>query len=186
MDDAKDLDLIVLMYNLLEYSSNYSDIAGSLWFYSKDEVTNFNAEITDDKAFKSFIYQAKLLENTEANGANGILKSTSVVPLKYLNNFWRSFKTPLINWKVELKLKWTSHCVLSVFGADNVDANSNNITFTIKNTKLYVPRVNLSAKNNQKLLNKEFEKQCIGMNTKQKVRIKSQQTSIDIFSNQTV
>ena len=125
---------------------------------SKDEVTNFNAEITDDKAFQSFIYQAKLLENTEADGANGILKNTTiVVPLKYLNNFWRSFETPLTNWKVELKLKWTSHCVLSVFGTDNVDANSNDIIFTIKNTKLYVPRVNLSAKTTKNFLTKNLK-----------------------------
>ena len=32
------------MYNLLEYSSNYSDTAGSLWFYSEDEATNFSAD----------------------------------------------------------------------------------------------------------------------------------------------
>ena len=33
------------MYNLIEYSSNYSETTRSLWFYSKDEVTNFNADI---------------------------------------------------------------------------------------------------------------------------------------------
>ena len=33
------------MYNLREYSSNYTETTGSPWFYSKDEVTNFNADI---------------------------------------------------------------------------------------------------------------------------------------------
>ena len=60
--------------------------------------------------------------------------------------------------KVELKLKWTKHCVLTAVGTDNNDANSNNI---FKDTKLYVPVVTLSARDNQKLsklLNKGFEK----------------------------
>ena len=57
--------------------------------------------ITDD--FKSFKYKAKLLGNAAANpaiAANGILKSFC--------NFWRSPEMPLINCKVELKLKWTN------------------------------------------------------------------------------
>ena len=40
IDDAEDLDLTLTMYNLIEYSSNYSGTAGSLWFCSKDEITN--------------------------------------------------------------------------------------------------------------------------------------------------
>ena len=64
--DAKDLDLVMPMYNLIEYSSNYSETTGSLWFYSKDEATNFNADIVNDDKFKSFKYKAKLLGNTAA------------------------------------------------------------------------------------------------------------------------
>ena len=45
--------------------------------------------------------------------------------------------------KVELKLKWTKHCVLTAVGTDNNDANSNNTTFIFKDTKLYVPVVTL-------------------------------------------
>ena len=41
------------MYNLLEYSSNHSDTTGSLWFYSKEEATNFKADIIDGNDFKS-------------------------------------------------------------------------------------------------------------------------------------
>ena len=60
-----------------------------------------------------------LLGNTVAqpapNEANGILKNaTIVVPLKYLSNFWRSLKMPLINCKVELKLRWTNHYALQL------------------------------------------------------------------------
>ena len=116
------------MYNLIEYSSNYSEKTKSLWFYSKDEATDFNADIVNNN-FRSFKYEAKLLENTEADGANGVLKNATIaVPLKYLrSNFWRSLEMPLINCKVELKLNWAKYFVLSAAGADNTNADSNNI-----------------------------------------------------------
>ena len=83
---------------------------------------------------------------TVADGDNGILKNAIyAVPLKCLNNFWRSLDIPLKNCKAELKLKWTKYCVLAAAGADNANVNSNNIIFTIKDTKLYVPSASLSA-----------------------------------------
>ena len=115
-----------------------------------------------------FMYKAKLLENIVAhdaqNQANGILKNaTLAVPLKYLSNFWRSLEMPLINCKIESKLKWTKHCVLSPNGNDNVNDidNANDIIFTIKDTKLYVPVATLSARNNRtlsKLLSRRFQR----------------------------
>ena len=56
----------------------------------------------------------------------------------------------LINCKVELKLRWTNHCALAVGGVENDDTYSD-IYFTVKENKLYVPLVTLSAKSNQKL-----------------------------------
>ena len=47
------------MHNLLEYSSNYTDNTGSLWFYSEDDATDFNKDIENIDAFKSFKYMAK-------------------------------------------------------------------------------------------------------------------------------
>ena len=58
----------------------------------------------------------------------------------------------LINCEVELKLRFTKHCVLSAAGNDNANGNDDNITFTIKDTKLYVPFVTLSARDNQNLI----------------------------------
>ena len=54
----------------------------------------------------------------------------------------------LINCKFELKLRWATHCVLSVLGNENDNANvySNNVIFTIKDTKSYTLVVTLSAK----------------------------------------
>ena len=46
---------------------------------------------------------------------------------------------PLINSKVELKLKWAKHYLLSAVANDNDNANSDNFIFAIKDTKLYIP-----------------------------------------------
>ena len=55
----------------------------------------------------------------------------------------------LINCKGESKLRWKKYCVLSVAGTDNVNDNdSDNIIFTIRDTKLYVPVVTLSVRDN--------------------------------------
>ena len=40
IDNAEDLDVVMLMYNLLEYSKNYKKTTGSLWNYYRDERTN--------------------------------------------------------------------------------------------------------------------------------------------------
>ena len=52
IDDAEDLNLVMPMYNLIEYSSNYSETTGSSSFYSKDKATNFNANISNDNIQK--------------------------------------------------------------------------------------------------------------------------------------
>ena len=95
----KQLTLILLpMYNLIEYSDNYSDTSGTLWQFARDEIVN-NADVSNDSA-PSFKYKANLIGNTENNGRKSGVKIA--VPLKYLSNFWRSLEMPLINCKVEL------------------------------------------------------------------------------------
>ena len=129
IDDTEDLDLVMPMCNLIEYCSNYSETTANLWFYSRDEVTNFNADIEDTNNFKSFKYNTELIRNTGTDGVNGILRNaTNLMPLKYLSNFWRSHKMPLINSKIELKLKWTKYCVLS----KNITSPSMEKTFMTK------------------------------------------------------
>ena len=74
-------------------------------------------------------------------------------------------------------------------GVDNTNGNPNDINFSIKDTKIYVPVVTFQQKtirNNQNFLEVFFNQKCIGMNIKQKVRIKTWQMSIDIFSNETL
>ena len=136
IDDAEDLDLVMPMYNTIEYSSTYSETTESLWFYSQDETTNLNADIANTNGFKLSKYKTKLLGNTELMKQTKFQKNSAIaVALKSLSNFWRSLKMPLINCKIELILKWTKYCVLSAAGNDNENDNDN-IIFTIKNTKL--------------------------------------------------
>ena len=69
-------------------------------------TTKYEPNIVNINDFKTFKYKTKLLGNVIVDGADGILKNiTFVVPLQYLINFWRSLEMPLINCKVELKLK---------------------------------------------------------------------------------
>ena len=78
-----------------------------------------------------------------------------------LCNFFRSLELWLINCKIEVKLKWTKYCVLPLAGNDGTNANHNNIIFTIKDTKLFIPVVTLSSRDNQNLsnlLSKGFER----------------------------
>ena len=86
------------MYNLIEYSDNYSDTSGSLWQFKRDEIGGDNNLTVDDNHLpnnsSSFKYKSCFI--TDRNG----VKIT--VPLKYLSNFWRLLEIPLIKCKVEL------------------------------------------------------------------------------------
>ena len=111
--------------------------------------------------FNYFKYKGKLLGNTVAGGAYEILPNTTIaLQIMYLSNFWRSLEMQMINCKFELKLKRTNRNVFSAPGANNVDVNSNNTIFAIKDTKLYGLLITLPEKDNQNLsrfLTKGFE-----------------------------
>ena len=126
------------MYNLIEYSDNYSDTSGSLWQFKRDEIEG-DVDLTVDAQHipnnsSSFKYKSSFITNR-----NGV---KIAVPLKYLSNFWRSLEMPLINCKVELSLKWYDRCLLTT---------ANTATFKITDAKLYVPTVTLSVQDNAKL-----------------------------------
>ena len=76
IDNAKDIYIVMSMYNLLEYSDHYSETSGSLWQYYKDEP---NDKLTDSESFKSEI---KITGNTPADGNTKDVEI--IVPLKYL------------------------------------------------------------------------------------------------------
>ena len=95
IENAKDLDVVMPMYNLIEYSENYSKTSGTLYQYARDVPAN---PITDST---SFTEKSSVLGNTAADGTKQV---EIVVPLKYLSNFWRTLEMPLINCDVNLML----------------------------------------------------------------------------------
>ena len=102
VETAESLDIIMPMYNLIEYSDNYADSSGSLYQFKRDESPMNNAENPNNVALDnstSFKYKASLLgKAADADGNNRSLKNTKIVlPLKYLSNCFRSLEMPLIN-----------------------------------------------------------------------------------------
>ena len=138
------------MYNLIEYSDNCLDTTGSLWQFKRDEqnMNNGNPADVTTADSSSFKYKSSFFKTLEA-ADNGVFKNVKIaVPLKYLSKFCRSLKMPLINCKIHLQLNWTKDCVMSAI-ADT--------TIKITNTKLCVPIVILSSKDNIKLANQLIE-----------------------------
>ena len=78
-DNAQDIDIVMAMYNLIEYSDNYSKTSGSLWQYYKDDS---NDKIANSKSFKS---KVKITGKTPNNGNTKDVEI--IVPLKYFSNF---------------------------------------------------------------------------------------------------
>ena len=160
VDNAENTNIAMPMYNLIEYSDNYSDTSGSLWQFKRDEIIN-NADVTNDNNAPSFKYKASLIGNTETNGTKKGVKVA--VPLKYLSNFLRSLEIPLINCKVELSLNWIENCVLTTvaIGENDNATGADSATFKITDAKLYVPVVSLSTEDSvklAKLLREEFKR----------------------------
>ena len=127
IETAKNLDITMSMYNLIEYSDNYNDSSGSLYQFKRDESPMNNDANPLNVVLKSssfFKYKANRLgKATDADGNDRSLKNTKiVVPLKYLSNFFRSLEMPLINCKIHLELNWNNNCVM--YDADaNADGN---------------------------------------------------------------
>ena len=140
------------MYNLTEYSDNYSKTSGRLWQCYKDEPNN---NLANSKSFKS---KAKITGQTPDDGNTKDVET--IVPLKCLSNFWGTLEMPLINCEVNLILTWSKDCSTSPGKGK----------FAITETKLYVPVVALSTKDNEKLLQQlksGFKKQLVGINMNQ-------------------
>ena len=149
IDNTKDIDIVMPMYNLIEYSDNYTKTTGSLWQYFKDIPARNNANnaiiiFSEDNITDSFKFKVKFTGQTGDDGTKDV---EIMVPLKYLSNFWRTLEMPLINCEVNLILTWSSICVLIATNNQNQAA-----IFVITDTKLYVSVVTLSTQENTKFL----------------------------------
>ena len=105
IDNANDLDVVMLMYNLIEYSDSYSKTLSSLYIFCRDEP---NTTITNSESFK---FKGRITERTPAVSNRKYVKI--VVSLKYLSFFWRTLEMPLINCEFNLLLFWSASCVIT-------------------------------------------------------------------------
>ena len=98
VDNAKDIDIVMSMYNLIEYNDNYSKTSRSLWQYCKDILAvNKNSNIvgfSGANATGSLNFKTKITSQTDNNG--GIDNVEIMVPLKYLSNLKLIVKVILI------------------------------------------------------------------------------------------
>ena len=113
VDNAKDIDILMPMFNLIEYSDNYSKKSGSLGHYCKDiPAVNNNGEIVNfalNNLTDSFSLKAKMTDQTGDDGTKDV---EIIVPLKYLINFLRTLEMPSINCEINLILSWSANCVI--------------------------------------------------------------------------
>ena len=135
IDNDEDIDIVISMYNLIEYSNNYSKRSGSLWQYYRDEP---NDNLENPESFK---FKMKITGKTPDAGNEKVVEI--MVPLKNLSNFWKTLEMPLINCEVNLILTCSSTFVITISTGAGI--------FEITDTKLYVPVVTLSAQDNSKL-----------------------------------
>ena len=174
IEDADDLDVVMPMYNLLEYSKNYRKTIGSLYNYYRDELSDDNIptnvfnniRVVNSNTFK---YKNKIIGNTYDvdAGADGydvnknVTQTTELaIPLKYLGNFWRALNVSLISCEVSLELKWHKNCIITSLERRAIDENDlpnrdgapTGATLDINNCKLYIPVVTLSQDDEIKLL----------------------------------
>ena len=91
IDNAEYIDIVMPMYNLIEYSDNYSKTSGSLWQYCKEIPAVNNAgnivAFNGANATDSFNFKTKITGQIDDDG---IINIEIMVPLKYLSNFWRT------------------------------------------------------------------------------------------------
>ena len=136
IDNAQDIDIAILMYNLIEYCDSSSKTSGSLWQYYKDDPNN---DLTKSESIKS---KVKIAGKTPDDGNTKHVEI--MILLKYLSNFWRTLKTTWINFEVNLILTWSKDCVI-------INSNGER-KFKITDVKLYNPVATSSTHDNAKLL----------------------------------
>ena len=113
IDNAEYIDIVMLMYNLIEYSNNFSKTSGSLWQYCKEipAVNNAGNIVDFDNANATDLFNFKTKITGQTND-DGRINVEIKVPLKYVSNFWRTLEMPLINCEVELILTCSAGCVI--------------------------------------------------------------------------
>ena len=99
IDNAEDLDVVMPMYDLLEYSKNQRKTTESLWNYYRDEATNSLSSNSESFEYKTSITgnSYNVGDDEEGYDANKVGKNEAevVITLKHLSHLWRSLNIPL-------------------------------------------------------------------------------------------
>ena len=132
IDNAEDLDIVMNMYNLIEYSNNLTKTYESLFNFSREEKNDQALSSVNSKSFKfkTSIY-GKSPNDDSINTTN---EKKIVIPLKHLSRFFRKLNIPLINFEIELILSYEESCAL--VGVSNNNPLSTD--FKIGDAKLYI------------------------------------------------
>ena len=132
------------MYNLIEYSDDYSKTLQSLWQCYRGEPVLTDSGVLNSFPGNSawFNYKQKI---TGSKGDGGIKAVKTMVPLKFWSSFQRTLEMPFINCEIKLILTWSKSCVISNAAA------SQDTTFAITDTKLYVTVLTLTTQDNANL-----------------------------------
>ena len=166
VENSNKLDVIMNMYNLIEYSDNYEDSTASLYQFKRQEpfANSVNLTVDDSSSLKYKLGVLETATNTTINDAgsrvlnanenNPVWKNAKIIVLlKYISSFFRSLELPLTNAKLFIKLNYTKNSVKS--------DNAGESTFKITKTELYVPVVTSKTEDKNKLnqlLDDEFKR----------------------------
>ena len=132
VEDSDNLDIIMNMYNLIEYSDNYSDSTASLYHFKRQKPLPNNAElaVADSSSFaylfnmlgksSNIVLNAPRVEVIPPNENPTWKNAQIMVSLKYISPFFRSLELPLINTKLYIQLNYTENSVIS----DNAGAST--------------------------------------------------------------
>ena len=114
VDNSKDIDPLMQVYNLMKYSNNYSKTSRLLRNDYRDEtitediglISNFTADANSDP----LKFKPKPTGQTDNNGTIDV---EIMIPLKYLLNFWKNLKMTLVNFEIDLILPWSANCIIA-------------------------------------------------------------------------
>ena len=107
------------MYNLIEYSNNYSSTSGRVWLFKRDESPiaddGIPTNVSTDNS-TSFKYKLGTLGKTlfnNVNDENGKATRAKIIVQLFKKSFWRSLEMPLMNSKIHLASNQIKCCVMS-------------------------------------------------------------------------
>ena len=159
-ENAEDLDIVMPMYNLIEYSNNNSKTSKNLWNYYRDQPNrgvggknnHVDYSIKDSKSLDCKTSITGKLESINTGKENAKI----FFPLKNLGNFWGT-----LDCEINLILNLSKNCVLKSKATRDSDPdadpavvavdNSTNAAFKTADKKMYVKVVTLSTQDDYKL-----------------------------------